>query len=64
MENGALCEADSVWQEKKNYGRTYMGIVRATFLFDSDGTVVEAWPKVKVTGHAQAVLDAVDKAEL
>ena len=59
-----ILEPWGVWQEKKNYGRTYMGIVRATFLFDSDGTVVEAWPKVKVTGHAQAVLDAVDKAEL
>lgn len=50
-----------VWQEKKNYGRTYMGIVRSTFLFDENGTVVKAWPKVRVKGHAEAVLEAVNE---
>jgi len=55
----AMLEAYGVWQEKKNYGRTYMGIVRATFLIDADGNVARAWPKVKVDGHAEEVLAAV-----
>ena len=59
MENGALCEADGVWQEKKNYGKTYMGIIRSTFLIGPDGKVLKAWPKVKVKGHAEEVLAAV-----
>jgi peroxiredoxin Q/BCP len=41
------------------YGRKYMGIDRATFLFGADGTLAKAWRKVKVPGHAAAVLDAV-----
>jgi peroxiredoxin Q/BCP len=41
------------------YGKTYMGIERATFLFGADGTLVKAWRKVKVPGHAAAVLEAV-----
>ena len=56
---GELCEAYGVWVEKKLYGRTYMGIERATFLIDEKGQVREAWRKVKVKGHADAVLDAV-----
>lgn len=56
--DGAICEAFGVWQEKKNYGKTYMGIVRSTFLIDKDGTVAKVWSPVKVKGHAQAVLDA------
>ncbi|WP_210357770.1 peroxiredoxin [Sphingomonas beigongshangi] len=58
-EDGAACEAFGVWGEKQMYGRTYMGIERATFLFGRDGRLVRAWRKVKVPGHAQAVLDAV-----
>ena len=54
-----VLEAWGVWGEKKNYGRTYMGIHRATFLFNAEGTVVKAWPKVRVKGHAEAVLEAV-----
>lgn len=45
-----------VWAEKKNYGKTFMGIVRSTFLFDRDGRVVHVWPSVKVDGHADKVL--------
>lgn len=48
-----------VWGEKKMYGKTYEGIVRSTFLFDADGCVVRAWPKVRVTGHVEEVLEAV-----
>ena len=49
-----------VWGEKKMYGKTYEGIVRSTFLFDADGVVRHAWPKVKVKGHAEDVLAKVD----
>lgn len=56
-----VIEPWGVWQEKKNYGRTYMGIVRSTFLFDAEGKVAFAWPKVKVKGHADAVLEKVDE---
>ena len=52
-----IIEAWGVWQEKKNYGRTYMGIVRSTFLFDGDGKLAHVWPKVRVKGHAEAVLE-------
>ena len=49
-----------VWLEKSMYGRKYMGIERATFLIDGTGTIAEIWHKVKVTGHAEAVLKAVE----
>ncbi|MES1256606.1 MAG: thioredoxin-dependent thiol peroxidase [Acidobacteriota bacterium] len=49
-----------VWQEKKNYGKTYMGIARTTYLIDRDGKVARRWNNVKVDGHAEAVLEAVD----
>lgn len=57
-ESGAAAEAFGVWGEKQLYGRTYMGLERATFLFGASGTLVRAWRKVRVAGHAQAVLDA------
>ncbi len=57
-EDGAACEAFGVWGEKKLYGKTYMGIERATFLFDRDGRLAQSWRKVKVPGHAEAVLEA------
>jgi peroxiredoxin Q/BCP len=57
-ESGAVCEAFGVWVEKSLYGRKYMGIERATFLIGADGMVVHVWPKVKVAGHAEAVLAA------
>lgn len=58
-ESGAACEAFGVWGEKSMYGRTYMGIERASFLFDRDGRLMREWRKVRVAGHAQAVLDAL-----
>ena len=57
-EDGTACEAFGVWGEKKLYGKTYMGIERATFLFDRDGKLAQSWRKVKVPGHAEAVLEA------
>lgn len=58
-EEGTLCEDYGVWQKKKLYGREFMGIVRATFIIDAKGKVAKVWPKVKVKGHAQEVLEAV-----
>ncbi|MGP2492657.1 peroxiredoxin [Mesorhizobium sp. PUT5] len=52
-------EAYGLWVEKKLYGRTYMGVERATFLIGADGRIVRIWRKVKVKGHAEAVLEAV-----
>ena len=47
-----------VWGEKSMYGRTFMGITRATFLIGTDGRIAQVWPKVKVDGHAEEVLAA------
>lgn len=58
-ETSTLCEDFGVWQLKKNYGREYLGIVRATFLVDAKGVILQVWPKVKVKGHAAEVLAAV-----
>ena len=55
----ALCRQFDVIKEKKLYGRTYMGIVRSTFLIGPDGVLLREWRNVKVPGHAQAVLEAV-----
>ncbi len=57
-ENGSVCEDYGVWAEKKMYGKTFMGIVRATVLIDADGNIARTWPKVKVDGHAEEVLEA------
>lgn len=51
-------EAYGVWVEKSMYGRKYFGIERATFLIDANGKIAEIWRKVKVPGHAEAVLEA------
>lgn len=54
-----LCEKYGVWQEKKMYGKTFMGIVRTTFLIDETGTIKRIWHKVKVKDHIPEVLEAV-----
>jgi len=56
----AALEAYGVWVEKSMYGRSYMGVERATFLVDAAGKIAAIWRKVKVAGHAEAVLAAVD----
>jgi peroxiredoxin Q/BCP len=56
--DGSVCEGFGTWVEKSLYGRKYMGIERATFLIDADGRIAKAWRKVKVAGHAEAVLQA------
>jgi peroxiredoxin Q/BCP len=55
----AVAEKYGVWQEKQNYGKSYMGLVRTTYLIGPDGKVAKRWSNVKVDGHADAVLEAV-----
>lgn len=55
---GGLSDALGVWAEKQNYGRTYMGMVRTTYLLGSDGRIARVWDKVRVKGHAAEVLEA------
>ncbi|MEM1374543.1 MAG: thioredoxin-dependent thiol peroxidase [Pseudomonadota bacterium] len=57
-EDSDVCERYGTWVEKSMYGKTYMGIERATYLIGSDGRIAEIWRKVKVPGHADAVLEA------
>lgn len=56
---GTVCEDYGTWAEKRMYGKTFMGIQRATVLIDGEGRVARVWPKVKVPGHAEEVLEAV-----
>jgi len=58
-EGSTTCEDYGTWVEKSMYGKTYMGITRATFLIGGDGKVAKVWPKVSVKGHADEVLAAV-----
>ncbi|MEM7743010.1 MAG: thioredoxin-dependent thiol peroxidase [Pseudomonadota bacterium] len=53
------CEAYGVWAEKSMYGKKYMGIERSTFIIGPDGKIAKMWRKVKVPGHVEAVLEAV-----
>tara|TARA_R110002020_G_scaffold95937_3_gene229971 strand:- start:11029 stop:11496 length:468 start_codon:yes stop_codon:yes gene_type:complete len=58
-EEGSVTEAYGVWVEKNMYGKTSMGIERATYLIDAEGKIARIWRKVKVAGHVDEVLDAV-----
>ena len=53
----SFCEEFGVFVEKSMYGKTHMGIQRASFIIDSDGKIAATWPKVKVAGHAADVLE-------
>jgi peroxiredoxin Q/BCP len=55
---GGLSDALGIWTEKQNYGRTYMGMVRTTYLVGADGKIARIWDKVKVKDHAAQVLEA------
>jgi peroxiredoxin Q/BCP len=57
-EDNGLSDALGIWTEKKMYGKTYMGMVRTTFLISVDGKIAQVWNKVKVKGHAEEVLEA------
>ena len=58
-EGSDICERYGVWEQKSMYGKTYMGITRATFLIDAQGKIAQIWPKVSVKGHAEEVLAAL-----
>jgi len=58
-ESGELCETFGVWQLKKFMGREYMGIVRSTFIISPNGDILKSWDKVRVKGHVDEVLEAV-----
>ncbi len=55
-----IIEKYGAWQEKSMYGKKYMGVARITYLIGPDGKVVKRWDAVKVDGHAEEVLDAVE----
>ena len=55
-ENKKIVNKYGVWQEKKLYGKTFMGIVRSTFIIDKNGVIGKIFPKVKVKGHVDEVL--------
>ncbi|WP_439532581.1 peroxiredoxin [Polymorphobacter sp.] len=57
-DSGKVTEDYGVWVSKSMYGKTYMGIERASFLIGRDGCIASVWRKVKVPGHAEAVLEA------
>jgi peroxiredoxin Q/BCP len=56
----ALHNAYGTWGTKKNYGREYQGTFRSTFLVGADGKIAQAWPSVKVKGHVDAVVTALE----
>ena len=59
-EDHAVAEKYGVWQQKSLYGRKFMGNMRTTYLIGPDGKVAKRWDNVKVDGHAEAVLEAVE----
>ena len=61
--NHEVAEAYGSWVEKQNYGKSYMGTARRTFLVDPEGRVARTWEKVKPEGHAGEVLAALDEAQ-
>ncbi|MEM6648978.1 MAG: thioredoxin-dependent thiol peroxidase [Pseudomonadota bacterium] len=60
-EEGKMVESYNAWVEKSMYGKKYMGIDRSTFLIDGKGVIREIWRKVRVPGHVEKVLEAVQK---
>ena len=58
-EAGKVCEKYGVWQEKKLYGKSFMGIVRSTFIIDEKGKIAHVFEKVKVKGHVDQVLESL-----
>jgi peroxiredoxin Q/BCP len=58
-ESGEVCEKYKVWKEKSMYGKTFLGIVRSTYLIDPQGKISRIYPKVKVKEHAAELLEAL-----
>lgn len=55
-----LLEAYGFWGEKKNYGKTYMGVIRSTVIIDKDGVIKKSWSNVKAKGHVEKVLEGLE----
>jgi thioredoxin-dependent peroxiredoxin len=62
-EDHAVAERYGTWVEKTNYGKTYMGVQRATLLIDPQGVIRRVWPSVKPDEHVAQVLDALDEEQ-
>lgn len=60
--DAAVCKAYGVYKQKSLYGRIFLGIERMTFLIDEEGRIARIFPKVKVDGHVEAVLQALTSA--
>ncbi|WP_339848669.1 thioredoxin-dependent thiol peroxidase [Paenibacillus sp. FSL W7-1088] len=60
-EEHQVAEQYGVWQLKKMYGKEYMGMVRSTFLIDEEGVLLKSWLKVRVKGHIEAALEALQQ---
>jgi peroxiredoxin Q/BCP len=60
--SGEMLEKYGAWGEKNMYGKKSMGIIRSTVLIGPDGKVIKHWPKVKVNGHVDAVIAALNEA--
>lgn len=58
-----VAEKYGAWGEKKMYGKTYMGIIRSTFLIDEEGNIAETWYKVRVNGHVDKVKEAIEQMD-
>lgn len=58
-----VLEEYGVWQKKKMYGREYMGVVRSTYLIDTEGKVAYVWPKVRVKGHVDNVMEKLSELQ-
>jgi thioredoxin-dependent peroxiredoxin len=63
-EDHAVAEQYGTWVQKENYGKTYFGVQRATFLIDPAGRIARVWPRVKPDGHADEVLAALEELKL
>jgi peroxiredoxin Q/BCP len=61
-EEGKVCELYGVWKMKKRYGREYMGIERTTFLIDKKGNIIKKFPKVKIPGHVEEIMEQLSFA--
>ena len=59
----SVAEQYGTWLQKTNYGKTYWGVARTTFLVGPDGRIAHAWPKVRPEGHAADVLSVLDAAQ-
>jgi len=62
-EGKEVVNAYGVWQKKKNFGKEYYGVVRTTYLIDPEGKVAHLWKKVRVKGHADAVLEKIKELQ-